>query len=180
MNSSPATERAPVPGAAGMPEDPGAAYYVRELRKLRDWIDRQLDNTTRPYDAILRDAVDRTDRLLQHGPTPTTRQGKTPSPRLDDPRLVFSAACAVSGLELEQIVGKDHRRCVCHARHGVMLVLRRHTGMTLAEIGALFGRHHATVLHATVNPSQGTQHVARRIEKRLQLAVSGREGRHGS
>jgi len=56
-----------------------------------------------------------------------------------------------AGRPLEDILGPSRERSLVIPRHALMWFLSENSHMTLSEIGRIFNRHHATVLHAREN-----------------------------
>ena len=52
------------------------------------------------------------------------------------------------GIPFEEIESASRSRAVARARQMIMFALKKSTRMTLSEIGRIFNRNHATVLHA--------------------------------
>lgn len=48
----------------------------------------------------------------------------------------------------EEVMGRNRSRRVSFARHLAMYLVLPKVGMTITKVGALFGRSHATVIHA--------------------------------
>jgi chromosomal replication initiator protein len=66
-----------------------------------------------------------------------------------NPRRIAEAVCNAYGIELEQIKGRKRTNAIALPRQVAMFLTRRHTGLSLAEIGREFGgRDHTTVMHA--------------------------------
>lgn len=60
---------------------------------------------------------------------------------------IINATCRVFDVSREALFSKARHREVADARKAIVYFMRRHSGMTLKQLGALFGRHHASVLH---------------------------------
>lgn len=79
--------------------------------------------------------------------------------------IIFQAVCEVYGTSIDDILSHGRKSVVPEARMMAMYMMSRHTDMTLAEIGAEFGRRHSTVIHALRqldNLSQVDRQVCRR------------------
>ena len=64
----------------------------------------------------------------------------------DDPDRVISYINDYTGLDITQ---NTRKREVVEARQAAMVIIKKSTHLSLGKIGSLFGRDHATVLHAT-------------------------------
>lgn len=64
------------------------------------------------------------------------------------PEVVISVVAEVYGVTPGDITGSSRAQPIAEARQVAMTILRRNTCMTLDAIGAVFGRTHATVVHA--------------------------------
>jgi chromosomal replication initiator protein len=66
-----------------------------------------------------------------------------------NPRRIAEVVCQVYEVELGQLKGRRRTNAIALPRQIAMFFIRRHTGMSLAEIGREFGgRDHTTVMHA--------------------------------
>lgn len=61
---------------------------------------------------------------------------------------IVLAASSAFGVPVQKILGKERPDYIAHPRMAAMWVLRTKLGMSLMEIGSIFGRDHGTVLHA--------------------------------
>jgi chromosomal replication initiator protein len=61
---------------------------------------------------------------------------------------IVGAVCNRFGISLRQIDERTRRVRVVWPRQVAMALVRKHTSCTLAEVGELFGRDHATVINA--------------------------------
>lgn len=61
---------------------------------------------------------------------------------------IVLAASSAFGVPVQKILGKERPDYIAHPRMAAMWVLRTKLGMSLMEVGAIFGRDHGTVLHA--------------------------------
>lgn len=53
-----------------------------------------------------------------------------------------------SGIPISKILGQGRSKSVVEIRRKIIKKIRKHTKMSLPEIGKLFdGRHHTTILH---------------------------------
>lgn len=69
------------------------------------------------------------------------------SVRIAATRIVDAVSWA-AGISRDDLIGERRTAAVARARHAAMFLLRKHTNMTLDEVGEVFGnRDHATVLH---------------------------------
>jgi len=62
--------------------------------------------------------------------------------------FIKSIVMAETGYELHELQEKTRKSEVVRARHMIMFFLRRFTKMSLSQIGRLFSKNHATVLHS--------------------------------
>ena len=63
------------------------------------------------------------------------------------PMLVAKVA-AINGLTVDQLLSDSRRRERVQVRHALMWFLAEHTTLALVTIAGIFGRHHASVIHA--------------------------------
>lgn len=63
------------------------------------------------------------------------------------PMLVTKVA-AINGLTVDQLLSDSRRRERVQVRHALMWFLAEHTTLALVTIAGIFGRHHASVIHA--------------------------------
>ena len=63
-------------------------------------------------------------------------------------QAVLQAVCQRFGISIQDILGKQRSREVLMARQIAMYLLREKTGLSLQQIGQMFGKNHSTVLHA--------------------------------
>lgn len=61
---------------------------------------------------------------------------------------IVEAVSAVTSVSRDEMKSNSRLRRICTARHLAMYFLRKLTTLSLKEIGNVFGRDHATVLHA--------------------------------
>lgn len=61
---------------------------------------------------------------------------------------IVELVCALTGVTREGLVSVGRTRVVAQARQIAMYLCRKYTKVSLAGIGAAFGKNHATVLHA--------------------------------
>lgn len=61
---------------------------------------------------------------------------------------ILEQVCDDYGVTLEEIRGHCLERWAVEPRHAAMVAVRDGTRLSLPQIGALFDRHHTTVLHA--------------------------------
>lgn len=63
-------------------------------------------------------------------------------------QAIDDAVCAVNGVTRAQLHSSSRMSGVATARQQAMTLARELTGMTLEQIGAYYGRDHATVMYA--------------------------------
>lgn len=63
-----------------------------------------------------------------------------------EPRRIAARVAARHGLTLDDLAGRRRDARHVSARQEAMFVLRQATRLSLPAIGAIFGRHHTTVL----------------------------------
>jgi chromosomal replication initiator protein len=65
------------------------------------------------------------------------------------PEAVIRAVCDATGVSRQEIEGKQRDRRIVVPRQIAMYLLREETGLSLSEVGGLFGgRDHSTVMHS--------------------------------
>jgi len=65
--------------------------------------------------------------------------------RLDNPKYIIKFIKRISGCDITLNTRKTE---VVEARQVAMVIIKNNTRLSLSKIGSLFGRDHATVLHA--------------------------------
>lgn len=60
---------------------------------------------------------------------------------------IINAVAAQHRVDVREILSNDQTQRVCRARQHAMYEVRRRTSLSLPQIGAIFDRDHATVLH---------------------------------
>lgn len=131
---------------------PGHASLRARLGSLKSWIERQMDDTSRDYESILQDVLNRVEDLMLDAPDSPGR--KPADPRLAPvpvppgvvERLHLHAARELA-VPLRELVGGSRVSRVCTARHLVWYLLRKRYGLTWMEIGRQVKRNHTSVLH---------------------------------
>lgn len=88
------------------------------------------------------------ESLVLHRPKPLPLSPTVVvSVRIAATRIVESV-CWASGVSRDELMSERRTARVAQARHAAMFLLRKHTAMTLDEVGDVFcNRDHATVLH---------------------------------
>lgn len=65
-----------------------------------------------------------------------------------DPENIITAAAEVYGVSVEDIMSDSRKRKIAEARQMAMYLCHEKTLLDLADIGIVFGRTHATVIHS--------------------------------
>lgn len=121
----------------------------RRLTHLRQWLDRQMDDTARDFESILRDVQSRLDDILMNMPPPAARNKTLPVQRAGCPGAVWErlAACSAVafGVPVQDVLGQSRKLRASAARHVAWHLLRRNLGLTQMELARLCGRGHSTV-----------------------------------
>ena len=73
-------------------------------------------------------------------------------------RAIIKAVTAVTGITMEQMCSPDRHASVVTARHFAMYLVYRDTTLSTNEVGRLFHRDHASVLHALKNVLNGIRY----------------------
>jgi len=61
---------------------------------------------------------------------------------------MMKVVCKLTQVDWSELKGKSRKREINDIRQTSMWILRKGTSLSFANIGAIFNRHHATVLHA--------------------------------
>ena len=61
---------------------------------------------------------------------------------------MMKVVCKLTQVDWTELKGKSRKREINDIRQTSMWILRKGTSLSFANIGAIFNRHHATVLHA--------------------------------
>jgi len=61
---------------------------------------------------------------------------------------IIESVCDFYGLTQAQVKGRCRLRSYVKARFVCMYLLRKRTGLTLAEVGRMFHRDHTSIIHA--------------------------------
>jgi chromosomal replication initiation ATPase DnaA len=61
---------------------------------------------------------------------------------------MMKVVCKLTHVDWSELKGKSRKRDINDIRQTSMWILRKGTSLSFANIGAIFNRHHATVLHA--------------------------------
>jgi chromosomal replication initiation ATPase DnaA len=61
---------------------------------------------------------------------------------------MMKVVCKLTHVDWSELKGKSRKREINDIRQTSMWILRKGTSLSFANIGAIFNRHHATVLHA--------------------------------
>lgn len=62
--------------------------------------------------------------------------------------MFVAKVAAYNGLTLDELLSESRRRERVQVRHALMWFLAEHTTLALVTIAGIFGRHHASVIHA--------------------------------
>ena len=87
-------------------------------------------------------------------------------------RILVEVA-AVFEVGVEELRGESRVKWLADARHTAMYLIREHTNLSFPDIGRVFNRGHATVIHACqkVAREKRLQPVVRALEKKLALGT---------
>lgn len=64
------------------------------------------------------------------------------------PERILKAVESVTGVQRETLASKNKKRPIPDIRFIAMALMRKHTDLTLKEVGAIFDRHYSTVIYA--------------------------------
>lgn len=64
------------------------------------------------------------------------------------PKEIIAATANVYGVSVDDIIGRSRKRAITDARHVAIYLTRHNTLLTMTDIGDIFGRDHATVIHS--------------------------------
>lgn len=79
------------------------------------------------------------------------KEAPTPKPVVREPALMIVDVCAARwGVTSEDILGRRQPNIFVRPRQASMVLIRRHLGMSLPQIGKLYRRDHTTAMHALV------------------------------
>lgn len=67
---------------------------------------------------------------------------------IDYAKHIINCTSKFTGIPKNQLLNCTRKREVLDARRMAIAIIRRNTKLSLAKIGALFGKDHATILHA--------------------------------
>lgn len=67
---------------------------------------------------------------------------------IDYAKHIINRTSKFTGIPKNQLLNCTRKREVLDARRMAIAIIRRNTKLSLAKIGALFGKDHATILHA--------------------------------
>lgn len=62
--------------------------------------------------------------------------------------MFIAKVAAYNGMTLDELLSQSRRRERVQVRHALMWFLTEHTTLALVTIAGIFGRHHASVIHA--------------------------------
>lgn len=83
--------------------------------------------------------------------------------------LVIQQVCDIFKITEEEIKGKERFAECVDARHIAMYILLDKE-LSLTEVGKIFDRHHATVIHARDRVCECTERTNKRFYNKLKLA----------
>lgn len=72
---------------------------------------------------------------------------------------IIETVCKLSGVRRDSIIGYCRAKSVSRARMAIFALLRRHTDMSLDEIGELMDRDHSTVSHGSAVAESATDEI---------------------
>lgn len=72
---------------------------------------------------------------------------------------IIETVCKLSGVPRDRIIGHCRAKSVSRARMAVFALLRRHTDMSLDEIGVLMDRDHSTISHGGAIAESGKDEI---------------------
>lgn len=74
---------------------------------------------------------------------------KLPIKTVEMPTLIEGIVCSFYGVPIERVLMRTRKGKTSLCRHMIMFMMRKHTRLTLTEIGERYGRRdHTTVIHA--------------------------------
>lgn len=78
-------------------------------------------------------------------------------------QTAVNTICKLTDVTWSELKGRDRRRNINDIRHMCMWVIRNSTTLSFQDIGKLFNRHHATILHGVnnINDLITTDHLFR-------------------
>ena len=77
-----------------------------------------------------------------------TINGEVESLNEQQVNAMMKVVCKLTQVDWSELKGKSRKREINDIRQTSMWILRKGTSLSFANIGAIFNRHHATVLHA--------------------------------
>lgn len=126
-------------------------YYRAELRRLRDTMVRDRDESAIDFETIIGNAEHAIDVILSNGPAgdgTLFEQRKRASGQDAIVQEVVAQTSRHMGISVGAIIGPRRTKMVTHSRHIAMYLVKRYTLLTFTEIGAYFKRDHSSVVHA--------------------------------
>lgn len=142
---------------------------------VSDFISRRLSSDVRQLEACLKNMIFKA-RLLHSGLTldlamETVGQYSSEDCGLDLPGIV-RLVCESFGLTELQLKSRSRKHDYVQGRNTVFYLARKHTEMSLEEIGCIFNRKHSTVLRGITQMEQeisGNSRSGRQMAKALEL-----------
>jgi len=99
-----------------------------------------------------RKKIDNLVRAVIETPIPElkwqTINGEIESLNEQQVNAMMKVVCKLTQVDWSELKGKSRKREINDIRQTSMWILRKGTSLSFANIGAIFNRHHATVLHA--------------------------------
>lgn len=96
--------------------------------------------------------IDNLVRAVIETPIPELRwqtiNGEVESLNEQQVNAMMKVVCKLTQVDWSELKGKCRKRELNDVRQTSMWILRKGTSLSFANIGAIFNRHHATVLHA--------------------------------
>jgi len=99
-----------------------------------------------------RKRIDNLVRAVIETPIPELRwqtiNGEVESLNEQKVNAIMKVVCKLTQVDWSELKGKCRKREINDIRQTSMWILRKGTSLSFANIGTIFNRHHATVLHA--------------------------------
>lgn len=147
--------------------DADAAEMVKLVRRVANWLERQVEHTENDYETILRGVSDRLERVLMRAPqlveqydhgrrryagAGTARLARTRVPSRREIQSARAAVAAAFGLDPKVLDGPRRSGAECAARWMYWHVVRTRYGGTLQQLAAWCGgRNHTSIAYGLNN-----------------------------
>lgn len=90
-------------------------------------------------------------------------------------KYIIAATAEVYGVSVDDIIGRSRKRRITDARHMAIYLTRHKTLLSTTDIGDIFGRDHATVIHS-INKVEGMLNFDRLTTESYRLIIEKIQG----